>query len=158
MTAIVRAGAERIDGVEPLWAAMVEHHGAIAPDLGPLRDREDSWRRRREFYEQALGEPGSFLLIAEEDGRAIGYAMVKRTRPSFTWQLDDAATVESLAVLPETRGQGVGGALLDRVRDELRADGCPIWGLGVVATNEAAIRLYRRHGLHVAFLEMLGRP
>jgi hypothetical protein len=34
----------------------------------------------------------------------------------------------------------------------------PHWGLGVVAANEAAIRFYRRPGLRVAFLELLGRP
>ncbi len=158
MTGIVRAGPERIPELEPLWLALAAHHGAIAPEMGELRVPGDSWPRRRELYERVLREPGSFLLIAERDGRAAGYALVTRSRPSFTWRIERAATVETLSVAPEHRGAGIGGALLERVREELRAEGITHWGLTAVATNEAALRFYRRHGLEVAFLEMLGRP
>lgn len=158
MIEIVRAGVERIDDVAPLWGSLTEHHGTVAPAMGALRAPEDTWRRRREFYERVLGEPGTFLLIAERDTRPVGYAMVVRSRPSMTWQIEAAATVETLAVLPEERGNGIGSALLDRVREQLRAEGCTHWALTAVAANEAAIRFYRRHGFQAAFLELLGRP
>jgi GNAT superfamily N-acetyltransferase len=75
VTEIVRAGAERVAELEPLWVALTEHHGGIAPAMGELRAQDDTWRRRREFYERALGEPGigsALLDRAREEARAAG--------------------------------------------------------------------------------------
>jgi ribosomal protein S18 acetylase RimI-like enzyme len=155
---LVRAGPERIADLEPLWAALGEHHAAVAPAaFGPAREHADSWARRRAFYEKALADPGAFAILALRDGRAVGYAVVTPSRPSYTWQLNTAATLETLAVLPAERGNGVGTALIERVREELRAAGVTRLALGVLATNEAAIRFYRRHGFEDAFLEMMAR-
>ena len=43
---ISRAGADRLDELEPLWRAVQEHHAAVAPTLGGLgaRSAEASWR------------------------------------------------------------------------------------------------------------------
>jgi ribosomal protein S18 acetylase RimI-like enzyme len=159
MTEIVRGGAERIPDLEPLWHALSAHHAEVAPQLGPTRPLADTWARRSAFYERIFAErPGAFVLVAERDGRPVGYALVSPASPSQTWQIDRAANVETLAVAPQERGAGVGSALLDRVRAEVRADGYTHWGLSTVATNEGAIRFYRRQGFEVAFLEMLGRP
>jgi ribosomal protein S18 acetylase RimI-like enzyme len=159
MIEIVRGGAERIPDLEPLWHALAEHHAEIAPQLGPTRALAETWRRRREHYERTFaGSPATFVLVAERDGHPVGYALVSPASPSQTWEIDRAANVETLAVLPSERGAGIGSALLDRVREEIRAEGYTHWGLATAATNEAAIRFYRRQGFDVAFLEMLGRP
>jgi hypothetical protein len=34
MLEIVRADATRIDELEPLWLALLEHHGSVAPAFG----------------------------------------------------------------------------------------------------------------------------
>jgi ribosomal protein S18 acetylase RimI-like enzyme len=155
---LVRAAAERIGELEPLWEALVEQHGEVAPrSFGPRRTAADSWTRRRAFYERALAEDGAFVILALRDGRPVGYAMVTPSRPSYTWQIERGASLETLAVLPEERGRGVGTALVERVREELSAAGATHLGLTVVATNGDAIRFYRRHGFEDAFLELLAR-
>ena len=155
---IVKAGAERIDDLEPLWRALAEHHHSVWPEDGPLRERADSWARRRALYREKLAEPGGVLLIAERDRRPVGYAMVATASPSMTWAIEDAATLETIVLLPEVRGSGLGTALIERVKAEVRANGVTHLGLGVVAANEAAIRFYRRHGFQPAFVEMTARP
>ena len=157
MIEIVEAGRERLDDIEPLWHALVVHQGPLLPALGPVRERADSWGRRRAHYEALLAKQGAFALIAERDGRAVGYVTVEPSSPSQTWQLDRAATVETLLVLPEARGEGVGSRLLDTVRERVHAAGFTHLGLGVVATNEGALRFYRRHGFEPAFVEMISR-
>ena len=155
MTELVRAGAERLDDLELLWLALTEHHAAVAPDFGPLRSPAERWRRRRAYYEKQLAEPGAFVIIAERDGRPVGYALVAPSRPSQTWALDRTAMLETISVLPEARGGGVGAALVARAREELRAAGVTHLSLGVVAANERAISFYRREGFQDAFLEMI---
>jgi hypothetical protein len=76
---VVRAGSERIGDLQPLWESLHEHHAAVAPhltDLGPVRSPRDSWEVRRELYEEWLAEPDAFVLIAQDDQRAVGYAVI----------------------------------------------------------------------------------
>jgi ribosomal protein S18 acetylase RimI-like enzyme len=154
---IVEAGADRIEELEPLWHALVQHHAVVAVGLGEPRERADAWARRRVHYEELLAKPGAFALIAERDGVPVGYAMVEPDRPSQSWQIDAAATLETLVVLPEARGAGIGTRLLEAVKERVRAAGVTHLGLGVVAANENAIRFYRRHGFEPAFVDMVTR-
>ena len=57
------------------------------------------------------------------------------------------AELDTLAVLPQSRGSGVGTALLDAVDAALADRAIPNLTVAVMAQNEAAIRLYRRRGL-----------
>lgn len=84
---IVRAGAERLADIEPLWKGLQEHHAAVAPTLGGLEARtpEEAWERRRVKYELWLDDPDAFLLLAERDGRAVGYALVTLGEGSQGW-------------------------------------------------------------------------
>ncbi len=50
-----------------------------------------------------------------------------------------------MAVIPDSRGLGVGGALLSALLDRARGAGFRALSLGVGETNPA-IRLYERHG------------
>ena len=54
--------------------------------------------------------------------------------------------MHDLAVLPEHRGRGVGRRLLEEIERRARARGSSKLTLEVHATNEAAMRLYRRFG------------
>lgn len=136
-----------IELVEPLWNALREHHTALAPTLDSPRPREESWARRRAQYETWLAEPGSFILIAEQAGTLVGYAMVRLRSASPTWSSSErAGEIETLSVLPEARGQGVGTALLDAVRERLEPLGLGELSLHVIAGNDDATRFYERHG------------
>lgn len=70
------------------------------------------------------------VWVAERAGRVVGYA-----RCTLTW-LDD------LYLLPEVQGQGIGTALLDRVK-QARPDGFGLW---VFETNTVARAFYRARG------------
>ena len=158
---IVRAGIERIDELQPLWESLHEHHATIAPhmeQLGPVRNPSDSWAVRRELYEDWLSEPDSFVLLAEVDGQPIGYAVVHLRGPEETWQTGDRIGVlETLAVLPDERGRGVGSALFERIYAELRELGVTELEVAVISKNAAALRFYERHGLLPFTVSFMGR-
>ena len=62
------------------------------------------------------------------------------------WLAPDAAHVLRLAVDPDRWRQGLGGVLLDDLLQQALAAGQQALTLEVRATNEAALRLYRRRG------------
>ncbi len=71
------------------------------------------------------------VWVAEADGMLVGYVVL------------DPGWLDSLYVRPDLTGRGIGAALLDLVKS-LRPDGFGLW---VFASNIAAQRFYRRHGL-----------
>jgi len=144
---IARLGEGDLDLLEPLWDALREYHASVMPQLGSPRPRGESWRRRQQQYERWLSEPDSFALIARRAGRPIGYAMVHLRSGSPTWPLSErAGELETLSVLPNERGTGVGSALLAAVRTELAQLGATELSLHVVPSSPDALRFYERHG------------
>ena len=154
---IQRIGLGEVDRLAPLWESLRRHHVSIVPELAqqpPAR----SWEIRRALYDQVLSDSDAFALVAVQEGVDVGYALVAlHDGPDDTWVTGDRiAEVETLAVIPEARGRGVGTALLDRVDAELDALGVRDLRIAVVPTNVDAVRFYERRGL-VSFLTVLGR-
>jgi len=155
---IVRGKSERIDDLQQLWESLSEHHAAVAPHLQELgATRAESWPIRRELYRDWLTHAGAFVLVAEERERPVGYALVHIRGPEETWDTGPIAELETLAVLPEHRGRGVGAALLARMHEELRNDGVAHWGVAVISTNADAVRFYERQDLVPFTNSYLGR-
>ena len=153
---IVDGGPERIPDLEPLWRALYEHHRAIAEGVAGVRPFEDTWRQRRGQYEGWLGGDEAVLLIAERDGRAVGYAMLTAGAGAATWDLGDrVAEMETLSVLPEERGTGVGMALMDASRRWALERGAGTIAVGLAHTNEGARRFYEREGFTPFYVEMV---
>ena len=159
--AIERVGAERIEELGPLYIALHEHHAAIRPQLAGAQARgaEDSWRRRRRRYEDWLGQPGAFALLARpETGGAVGFAVVTVEDAYDSWDCGERiGDVHDIAVLPAARGAGLGGELLARVAAELAADGVSHYRLLVLNGNDDAVRFYERAGMATVVQQMLGR-
>jgi ribosomal protein S18 acetylase RimI-like enzyme len=147
---IALAGADRIADLEPLTRALHEHHLTVDPAIPqiPPRDADAWWAIRRVRYETWLAEPESFLLIAEDGGDELaGYALVSFHAIDDSHTTGDRfAELQSLAVAPGRRGEGLGTELLHEVYRQVRARGAEEMVIGVLATNERAMRLYRREG------------
>ncbi|NYE95207.1 ribosomal-protein-alanine N-acetyltransferase [Psychromicrobium silvestre] len=101
---------------------------------------EDAWPRQA-FVEE-LAQPSRHYLVAEKDGQAVGYAGLMCLPPT--------ADVQTIGVLPEFEGQGIGSSLLTALIDEARRQGASDVLLEVRADNPRAQQLYQRFGfLHV---------
>ena len=149
------AGIERIDEIEPLWASLQEHHAEL-DDVPSVRPHTASWGRRRAQYERWLEEGSARLFIASDDGRAVGYVMLKFGSGPSTWEVGDrSAEIETIAVLPEVRSSGVGGQLMDAAIAAAEEAGVKAIGVGVVHTNQEAIQFYERAGFRHFYVEML---
>jgi ribosomal protein S18 acetylase RimI-like enzyme len=155
---IVRGDVSRLDEVGPLFRAMHEHHRAGGEQALPFRSADEAWERRRPHYETLLASGRGHLLLAEEEGRAIGYAMVSLIGGQVTLTTGDRmAELETLSVAEDQRGQGVGRALMDAAYAVMRELGVTEVMLYVLEGNDGAVRFYERLGLQPYLRVMLGR-
>ena len=118
----------------------------------PYVDDATTWAERRALYAELLAKPDSVLLLATVERRARRLRARARDARRGTWAADTWVTgprigeIESLAVLPEHRGRGLGTELLDRLERELRAQGVTDLVIGALPGNEGAVRMYERRG------------
>ncbi len=161
----LRMGAP--DALRPQMAAL--YYQTFQQKLGTVFE---SWERALDLLEQALAL--DLAIVAQHQQRVMGFAglaygprrFVDLTPTMLVREfgllrglgefarlaaLDsaprrDEVLVESLAVRPEMRGQGIGSRLLDAVCAFARKNGFASVGLEVVDTNPGARRLYERVG------------
>lgn len=88
--------------------------------------------------------PFAETLIAEEDGRAVGFALFFHTFSTFLAQ--PGLYLEDLFVVPGSRGGGVGRALLERLARIAVERKCGRLEWAVLNWNRDAIRFYERLG------------
>jgi len=155
---IVRGDASRLDEVGPLFQAMHRHHRDLGAQALPFRSDEEAWTRRRAHYEALLESGRGHLLLAEEGGRVLGYAMVSEVGGQATLTTADrVAELESLSVAEDERGRGVGRALMDAAYDVIRELGATEIMLYVLDGNDGAMRFYERYGLEPYLHVLIGR-
>jgi ribosomal protein S18 acetylase RimI-like enzyme len=149
---IRRGGAGDLDRLEQLWVSVHHVHAESMPELSPYVDDATTWAERRKLYAELLAKPDTVLLLAAAADALVGYGLAHVMPAEETWVPDTWVTgprigeIESLAVLPEHRGRGLGTELLDRLERELREQGVADVVIGVLPGNEGAVRMYERRG------------
>jgi ribosomal protein S18 acetylase RimI-like enzyme len=147
-----RGSAADLPALRPLWVSVHHQHAQSMPELAPYVDDDRTWAVRSVLYAELLAKPDTVLFLAMAGSVAIGYGLAHVLVAADTWLPDTWQTsarigeIESLAVLPSYRGQGLGGRLLDALETELAAIGVRDLILGVLPGNADAIRLYERRG------------
>ena len=101
-----------------------------------------------------LADPDRTVLVAREDGRMVGYAMLIRGVPDDedvqrAVTLRPAVEISKMYVLPDSHGAGISAALMTgavKQSEEFHAK-C-VW-LGVNQKNQRAQRFYAKHGFSI---------
>jgi ribosomal protein S18 acetylase RimI-like enzyme len=92
-----------------------------------------------------LGVRHNTILLAERDQQVVGL-LAYSLRPNL-YHAADGCLIEELIVRSTARGQGIGSALLTETLNRAKAHGCAEISVSTMPDNQAAIRLYRVHGL-----------
>jgi ribosomal protein S18 acetylase RimI-like enzyme len=117
---------------------------------------EEGDQRHLQQIQSAILEGDSIVLIAEVNGRVIGWTVVQtRYRDDLGWEPDadalyfvsgENAYMENLEVAEFFRGQGIGRALLSAAEDSVRRRGRRVMWLHAAEPNYRAHRFYERAG------------
>ncbi len=125
---------------EDTYASLLE-----AAVLRPFLDRD---AQLAELHEK-LAEPGTLMLVAgDRSGAIAGFAVTYLEVEPEPW-------LESLHVLRELRGSGIGTLLMRCTAERVIARGHNSMSLGVISGNVAAARFYERLGGAMIGLEPL---
>jgi diamine N-acetyltransferase len=102
-------------------------------------------------FEGYLADPGRVVLLAEDDGLAIGYAMLVHGEPydekvGAVVRHRPTTELSKIYVLPNAHGGGVAGQLLTAAVDVARRTGAAGMWLGTNQANVRAQRFYEKSG------------
>jgi L-amino acid N-acyltransferase YncA len=108
------------------------------------------WRHRLES-----AEPGDHVVVADDEGTAVGFAYSSAYRPRPGYRL----TRETSVYLTEgTRGHGLGRRLYDDLLGRLRHDGIHVALALVALPNPASVALHETCGFeHIGTMREVGR-
>lgn len=95
-----------------------------------------------------MEDPEQDVLVAEENGQLLGFAMVeyiKREETNSMHAVHEAHIVE-IGVDETSQGKGIGTALIQAVKDAAKVRGCRSVQLDVWEFNKSALRFYEKLG------------
>jgi ribosomal protein S18 acetylase RimI-like enzyme len=130
------AGPDEVERVSGLMAAFRDHIERDAPTDAEIRSTA----------ERLLKEPDTEFLLAAADGRSEPAGICQLRFRLSVWTATDDCWLEDLFVNDETRGTGLGRALIDAAFERARARGCARVQLDVAEDNARAIEVYRAAG------------
>lgn len=95
-----------------------------------------------------MEDPEQDVLVAEENGQLLGFAMVeyiKREETNSMYAVHEAHIVE-IGADETSQGKGIGAALIQAVKDAAKVRGCRSVQLDVWEFNKSALRFYEKLG------------
>ncbi|MGZ0710571.1 GNAT family N-acetyltransferase (plasmid) [Coraliomargarita sp. W4R53] len=140
MTTIAALTAADHDEWKPLWQDYLAFYKSEVP----------AEVTRSTFARMVSDDDLHGAIARDDDGRVIG--LVHWLTHAGTWTNETYCYMEDLFVDPDSRGSGVGGALIEHVRAWAKtADSEKVYWL-TADDNETARRLYDRVAEHTGFV------
>jgi GNAT superfamily N-acetyltransferase len=154
----MRIRSAGVDDIADLTRLNLEVH-AIHLAAMPGVYRPTSAAEVGEWFCGRLADAATVVLVADDSGGAVGYAMVRRIEwAGHIFALPRTmAEVDQIGVAASARRRGVGRALMAAAEEQARGWGVPTLVLSVVGFNEDALRFYRALG-YDTMLTRLTRP
>jgi GNAT superfamily N-acetyltransferase len=123
--------------------------GLFHEDAGvhdPYGDPEWAARGGAAYFTDLLTDPRAVPLLARDGDRAFGHLVGRVLEPDTLQTGTRIAVLESMRVVPEARGRGVGGRLVAAFLTWAKECGAVRAGVTAYTANKGAQRFYARHG------------
>jgi PhnO protein len=117
----------------------------LSKDLQAFEEEKDQNQAFETSVNKYLTDPNYFTLVAELEGKLIGYISGKSIE-RLRYIMDRKGFIEDWFVLEEFRGKGIGKQLLTKIIELFKQDGCTHLELSVYTQNREAITVYNQLG------------
>jgi GNAT superfamily N-acetyltransferase len=153
MLTVRRAEPRDATALGALGATLMRTHYAFDPQrFLPAGDHAE--REYGSFLCSHLDDADAVVLVAELDGRIVGYAFAGLEPMSWKELRGPAGFIHDVMVEDDERGAGAGSALIDAAIAWLRDRGAPRVVLWTAERNDGAQRLFQRLGFRRTMIEM----
>ena len=98
----------------------------------------------KEYFTDVVNNPNAICLIAEENGKAIGY--IAAAPKEFGYRLSKYLEIENMGVSPEHRSKGIGIKLMDECLSRAKNKGFQKVYVNAYFENVGAINFYEKSG------------
>ena len=107
-----------------------------------------------DYYAEQLLRDDVAILVAEIEGRIVGYVYTRIEPASIEALSDTSGWIHDIFLDESARGHGLGKALLEAAINALRELGANTLMLAVSPKNETARRLFEKQGFRLTMLLM----
>ena len=132
-------------------ALMRQHHAADARRFIQVEHPEAGYGR---YLVSVLNDPGTRVLVAEDEGRVVGYVYAEIQGTRWMDLRGPSGYVHDVYVDESARGRGAGRKLLEAALAWMREQGRLQVTLFTRTQNERAQRLFASLGFRPTMLEM----
>jgi GNAT superfamily N-acetyltransferase len=153
MLQIRPATSDDLPAILPMVAQTCAFHQHLAPAKYPFLPEPE--KRYGWWLGRQVSDPRSVFLVAELDGRVVGFLIAAVEAEIPIYRLKEFGFVHDLWVEEDARRHGVGKALMLEMVKRFRTMGVEQIRLDVVAGNEPAERLFAACGFAVATKQMI---
>lgn len=131
------------DDIEVLQ--ILDEEGFISEEKYDI-DLDMGWARSEKgqrYFSELLHDEESCCLIAEDDGKQIGYIAARKK--DISYRLSKYIEIENMIVIPEYRSKGVGTLLMNECLNWAKNRGFQCVYVNAYFKNNGAIQFYKKN-------------
>ncbi|MEO8650475.1 MAG: GNAT family N-acetyltransferase [Acidobacteriota bacterium] len=149
---VLRAGPGDADRVADYSMKLVEQHHVYDPlQFARIADLDGmKW-----FYGEQTDAENAVVLVAELDGRVVGFAYVTYEEKNYAELAVSAAHLHDIYVDGDVRRSGAGQKLIEAAVGAAKGFGASKLMLSVAAKNPAAQKFFEQAGFETTMHEMM---
>ena len=140
---IRRAAADDVEALLDLWEELMRYHARLDRRFRATVDAREPFR---ETLEQWMADESKQVLVAESEGKMIGYTIGHLAENPPIFELRHYGHVSDICVAPEWRRKGIGRKLFGALRNWFRQHGLSVLQLSVAARNPVSQAFWRQMG------------
>ena len=100
----------------------------------------------KEYFTDVVNNPNAICLIAEENGKAVGY--IAAQPKEFGYRLSKYIEIENMGVSPEYRSKGIGLKLMEKCLEVAKEKGFKKAYVNAYSDNVGAVKFYEKNGFN----------
>ncbi len=109
---IRKAKVKEVPKLAKLGVELIKYHHELDPFFAPSKNIESSYKT---YFKKCVYSPKSLLLVAEEEGKIVGYALGTITSRPPVFKERKIGYIDDMFVVKEYRRSGVGKEFLNEL-------------------------------------------
>ena len=140
---IRKANQQDIEQITNYGLILLKQHSDLDPYFTPIKSVDKVYRK---FLESCLNSDYKLLLVAERDGKLMGYAVGEIQSRSQIFQITENGYINDVFVEEEYRKQGIANRFLKELKEWFKSKNIKYVELTVHAKNSIGKKTWARFG------------